>query len=744
VTRPNPSPGPRISHALALTTLSAAGPLAVGVSLATSSLPALPVGIGVSALCGGLSLAWWWRSCRQLQGQHAQLRRHSEQLRRVSMSLPALDADPDPLRGLIHTIATGLEATVAVIAEHNDAGTLRTVTQWHQDGQTATIDWQRGPWLEAIEHGQAVIADGHADPAVCAAFAVRTCIGVPLDGRKAVLVVGFNHRLDNALQTQEAVQVAATRCTAELHRRRADQAMARSLKLFDALFEDTQLLTMLLEREGPGWRVTRVNQATADTLGMSRDDMLAMAHSPSAPLTEDLLGVEVKAVDPSMPDRPLHAVMEEALLINGAEYLMRRRDGATRRIMLSAAPIVDSAGGVDAALCFGQDVTERHALREQVRQSQKMDAVGQLAGGIAHDFNNMLGSVMGYCEIMLLDEDLDAGVRDAAEAVIRIVERAGDLTHRLLTFSRTGEMQRIPVGVHRCIDDTLILLRQKVDPTIEIVVEKHADRDQIIGDPGLITGSLLNLCRNGIDAMSQAGTLKIRSDTEYISLNDCQRGAFELEPGAYCTITVTDTGEGIAPELLERIFEPFFTTRQQQRGTGLGLPTVYGAMEQHGGAVTVVSEPGAGSTFTVYLPLASETAVHRSSGAQVIPGNGTVLVIDDEEPILDIASRLLEHIGYQSITCAEAEQGVATFAKHHAAIDLVILDMVMPTMHGREVLIKLREIDPEVKVLVASGFPRDTDPAQLKAMGAAGFLQKPFRLTDLSRSMGEILGILPS
>ncbi len=397
------------------------------------------------------------------------------------------------------------------------------------------------------------------------------------------------------------------------------------------------------------------------------------------------------------------------------------------------------------------DITERKIAREkqlklesQLSQSQKMDAVGQLAGGIAHDFNNMLGAIMGFSELLLLPKfDLSDKAKSHVHMILKSAKRAADLTAQILTFSRKNNVELTLVDLHKILDDTHIIFSKTIDKQIKIFINKGAEHCNVTGDPAGLQNMLLNIGINASHAMPDGGTLHIT--TKNISLNEkyCEISPFSIVPGKYLEIEIRDNGTGISIENQKKIFEPFFTTKAQGEGTGLGLSTVYGLVQAYRGCVTVYSEEGEGTAFHVMLPLNLDHDIPEKASEQIITGSGTVLFVDDEELIRLSGESIFNELGYHVILANNGQEAVDQFIKNKNKIDLVVLDMIMPEMNGTETFYKLREIDAHCKIIVASGFTKDENLKELYKHGLIGFVKKPFRITEISRQIANALQSVP-
>ncbi|HTL51347.1 MAG TPA: ATP-binding protein, partial [Planctomycetota bacterium] len=406
-------------------------------------------------------------------------------------------------------------------------------------------------------------------------------------------------------------------------------------------------------------------------------------------------------------------------------------------IELTVAPVP----GTEPLLFAGvvRDITERIRLEQQLRQAQKMQAVGQLAGGVAHDFNNQLTSVMGFAEMLALRLD-NPEDRRFAEHILQASRRAADLTQKLLAFSRKGKFIAVPVDLHQIIVEVAALLRHSLDKRIDIRQEFNAPRAITRGDPNQLQNAFLNLAINARDAMPNGGTLTFATAETTVNT---QAPALGIAPGAHLQIHVTDTGIGMDEETRKRLFEPFFTTKGEGKGTGLGLAAVYGTVKNHAGAITVETEFGHGTTFTVYLPLLSESAEKSAADSAAFtptrPREVRVLVVDDEDSIRLLLVELLRQNGYLVLDFASGAEAVEYYRRFARDVDLVILDMVMPKMGGRETFAALKAINSNVKVLLASGYSLDGEAQSILNEGVLAFVQKPFSQSDLLQAVDGAL-----
>jgi nitrogen-specific signal transduction histidine kinase len=380
---------------------------------------------------------------------------------------------------------------------------------------------------------------------------------------------------------------------------------------------------------------------------------------------------------------------------------------------------------------------ERLRLERQMQHSQKLESLGVLTGGIAHDFNNLLMGIQGRASLLLMGSAVGQADYEHLKGIEQHIKSASELTQQLLGLARGGKYEVVPTDLNDLIQNSVdlfgrtkkeIKIATKLDPELRVV---EVDRTQI-------EQVLLNLLVNAWQALPEGGDISIV--TQNIDLLAGDARVFHVSPGNFVRFGVSDSGIGMDELTRSRIFDPFFTTKEMGRGTGLGLASAYGIVKNHGGSITVYSEKGSGSTFHVYLP-ASEKAIEmkKEVSAEVPGGNETILLIDDEEMILDVSRQLLLSLGYKVLTANSGGPALDIFRKKHARIDLVILDMIMPLMSGSSVFKGLKEIDPEVRVLLSSGYSINGQAMDILARGCRGFIQKPFTIKELALNIREIL-----
>jgi PAS domain S-box-containing protein len=420
----------------------------------------------------------------------------------------------------------------------------------------------------------------------------------------------------------------------------------------------------------------------------------------------------------------------------GFENRYRCRDGSYRLLSWQMTPLPEERLVVGVV----RDVTALRRMEENLRQAEKMTAIGQLAGGIAHDFNNQLTGIMGFAD--LLAGQLQEGpLRRYAQDIGVAAQRAADLTQQLLAFSRKGNYLSVPVNVHRLIAEVSAILERSIDKRIRILHRFRADAAVVQGDPTQLQNALLNIALNARDAMPRGGELTFETDIATLDAAYCRGNPHEIAPGPFLRISITDTGCGMIDEVRRHLFEPFFTTKKPGQGTGMGLASAYGTVRSHRGAINVYSEAGHGTTLRIYLPLAVGAVAPEPPAADAAPvrGAGLILVVDDEPVVREMLSEMLRTLGYRVTACADGTEAVAVYREHAREVDLVILDMVMPGMGGRDTFHALRQIHPQVRALLSSGYTLNGEAQSILDEGVLAFVGKPYRLADLSRAVAEAL-----
>ena len=420
-------------------------------------------------------------------------------------------------------------------------------------------------------------------------------------------------------------------------------------------------------------------------------------------------------------------------------FVNRKKDGTLYEEDATITPVKDASGRVISYVAVKRDVTKESMLQKELLHAQKMEALGTLAGGIAHDLNNVLQIIFGYCQLLSPRLNDETSLK-ALTAVSTAAKRAGDLVERILTFSRKVETEARPIELNKEIKRVHELLQRTIPRMIEIKLNLAEDLYFIHGDPLQLEQVFMNLAVNAAHAMPDGGTLTISTQNVRPDDDFCMEHAL-FAPCDYVLITVSDTGCGIPREIINRIFEPFFTTKKLGEGTGLGLSIVYGIVSNHKGFIQCESQPGMGTTFSIYLPRLEEAAEEISApeSSLNLSGHETILLVDDEDELVSLAGEAFAGYGYTLITARTGEEALRLYQDYGDKIGLVVLDLVMPGMGGRQTLHELRKMDPNVRILVASGFATEDTVKQLLKAGASGFLKKPFEFEELLLEIRQIL-----
>jgi len=448
---------------------------------------------------------------------------------------------------------------------------------------------------------------------------------------------------------------------------------------------------------------------------------------------------QVHEKDREITARSLASLMEEPHRSYHEQRVMTS-DG-WRWLAWSSRAVLDSSGRMEAVTAVGRDITPRRKLEEQLLQSQKMQAIGLLAGGIAHDFNNLLHAMLNNLEFVFQEFKTEGQARQDLDQVRLGVDKAMGLTRQLLAFGRQQVLKPASLDLNAVVADMLQMMRRMIDVSITIDFSPAGDKVRIHADRGQVEQIFMNLCVNSRDAISGSGTITIRTESREIDAAFCEHHP-EAIPGKYGVLTIEDTGEGMAPEVLDRIFEPFFTTKEVGQGTGLGLASIYGIVRQHDGLMIVESEPGRGTKFSVFLPR-SEMEITQpvvpAPRKPVAGGDETILLAEDNADVRNLAVRVLEKGGYKVLVAVDGEEAVEIFNKHADEVDLVMLDLIMPRLGGREAGEQIRLVKGKVRILFASGYDPTSVGSEILDLEGVDLLMKPFGIPELLGKVRELL-----
>jgi PAS domain S-box-containing protein len=421
----------------------------------------------------------------------------------------------------------------------------------------------------------------------------------------------------------------------------------------------------------------------------------------------------------------------------------RAKDGTIIPVEISANYV--ELDGKEYSCSFARDIRDRKEIERRLRQSEKMEAIGALAGGVAHDFNNQLTSMMGYSELLREQVGGNAEAIELVDNVLLAARRAADLTRQLLAFSRKGKYVVERVDLHALILEVASVVSRTIDKKIEIQPALEAELAFVHGDASQLQNAILNLAINARDAMPDGGVLRFSTSNCTAAGLAALMPGFQVAPCDYVEVRVTDTGVGMDEETRTHMFEPFFTTKAQGKGTGIGLAAVYGTVKSHRGGISVDSAPGRGTTVHVYLPIAGAEAAlpaETASADEVSPGildGKHVVVVDDDPAVRDVAQRLLHGLGCKTTAFADGVRCIEFYRHAFNDVDAVLLDMVMPLMSGRETFLVLRQLNPAIRALLASGYSMDKDAQAMLDEGVRGFVQKPYSRATLLAKLTEAL-----
>jgi PAS domain S-box-containing protein len=542
----------------------------------------------------------------------------------------------------------------------------------------------------------------------------------------------YRHELEILVEERTGdLQTVNQKLLAEIEQRKAtEEALRKSEGRYRTILEDIEEGYFECDLGG---RLTFFNDTLCRIMGFSRAELLGMdgrhfmSEASARKITEHFRNITTE---------------RDAIKVTELEVF--RRDRAHRTMEISASLILDREGKPVGHRGLVHDVTERlQAERERRRmerkfqQVQRLKGLGTLAGGVAHDFNNLLMGIQGNVSVLLLDCLPDSELYENLQSIQQCVESGAKLTQQLLGFARGGKYVVEPTDLNRIVRSTSQLFGRTRK---EIIIFENYEEDiwAVNVDQKQIEQVLLNIYINAWQAMPEGGELYLR--TENLVLDGRRGNLFPTTPGKYVKISIRDTGRGMDETTMQRIFEPFFTTKEIGTGTGLGLASAFGIIKNHNGYIDVHSKPEQGAVFSIYLPATDERVrEYEAKAVEMVPGTETVLLVDDEKSILEACTSMLERMGYRVIVARGGSEAVAIYRKHQAEIDLVILDIIMPDMSGGEVFDHLLKVNPEVRVLLSSGYSIEDQAVEIMGRGCDGFIQKPYQLEQLHRNIREIM-----
>jgi two-component system, cell cycle sensor histidine kinase and response regulator CckA len=552
-----------------------------------------------------------------------------------------------------------------------------------------------------------------------------TWVGIPLIVKDTVIgVMALQSYTDPHLYHQHDLQILSAvshQIAMAINRKQSQDELQYSEARLKAILESSPDPIVVYDIQG---HPQYLNPAFAQVFGWSIDE---------------LKGKRIPYVPDDQKEKLASANQQLLSTLKPVRFETQRltKHGALLDILISTGPIMtidEKAAGFVVTLT---DITERNRLTAQFHAAQKLESIGTLAGGIAHDFNNLLTGIMGHVSLMMAENDTQQHNIEYMKAIERYAKDATDLTKQLLGFARGGKFEVKPTNIKDLIEkQSRMFGRTKKEIKIHCKYEKNIQSVEV--DRGQIEQVIMNIYVNAWQAMPDGGDLYVQ--TENITIDDASSQSRKVEPGDYVQIAVTDTGVGMDDLTRRQIFDPFFTTKEKGRGTGLGLASVYGIVKNHGGFINVHSKKGHGSTFNIYLPLSEKKVLDEvETSVSLMRGSETILLIDDERMIVDIGGKMLQKFGYQVLTAQNGREAVDIYKKEKERIDLVILDMIMPEWDGGKTFGELTKINPEVKVLLSSGYSINGHAQSILDQGCKGFIQKPFNMNGLSQQIRKAL-----
>jgi len=485
---------------------------------------------------------------------------------------------------------------------------------------------------------------------------------------------------------------------------------------------------------GIDFKVTKMNPVAEKMTGWSIDEAFG----------EDIFKVfNTKSTDKSgKADNPVYKVIETGKSVELKNpVVLCSKDGNEYYIEDSASPIKDKNSGIVGVVLVFRDMTEQFLLKERLRHSEKMEAIGQLTGGIAHDYNNMLSGIFGGIELLEKASDPE-DISKYIELIKKSAQRTAELNEKLLSFARKRELVFGPVNINEAVENTIDILKYTLDRKIRISFEKSKEDIIVSGNLSQLQNVFMNLGINSGFAMKKGGRLCFETSVMHLDEHYLKMIGSDLPPGYYTLVNVSDEGEGIPLKYQAKVFEPFFTTKNENQGSGLGLASAYGIITEHKGIINFYSEENSGTTFHIYLPVIEKTNLGSEKKIQTISdfkGSGTILIVDDEDIVRTTVGAMLSEIGYNVLEAENGRKGYEVYKNNHNKIDVVILDMVMPEMNGKECFYAIRLFNPLAKIVLCSGFSEEEDFVDLKEQCVNDFIKKPFYISELAGILNRLI-----
>jgi two-component system cell cycle sensor histidine kinase/response regulator CckA len=426
-------------------------------------------------------------------------------------------------------------------------------------------------------------------------------------------------------------------------------------------------------------------------------------------------------------------------------FANRNKEGNLFDVEAVIYPIRDADDKVLNYVSISRDITQEAAIEKHLRQQQKMNAVGELAGGVSHDFNNILTAILGYVALCMNNVDEESKTYKYLSEIVKAGDRATKLVRQILTFSRQEELQFHSLNLQPVIEDSLSLIQTTMSNSIKLEQDVDQQCGSILGDTTQLQQIMVNLCTNAAHAMGkdEPGTLTVTLRQVALSGEDIEEQVTDLDPGTYACITVGDSGCGMPPEVMDRIFEPYFTTKKQGEGTGFGLSIVHGIVRKHRGSITVESEEGTGTTFTLYFPLISESALKEPTAGNAVPVEavrGRILFVDDDQTVLSMGREILESFGYDVVTATNGRRALKTFKHNPSGFDALVTDYSMPEMNGHQLIREVVAIRKDIPAILCSGYMEKVEGEDLSLLGHAAYMAKPVDWRELSQAIQKGIG----
>ena len=558
-------------------------------------------------------------------------------------------------------------------------------------------------------------------------FGLKACWSEPIKSEKDKIlgtfaIYSYEPRSPSHAEI-EVIESIANLAATIIQKNIAEKTLRESEEKYRLLFENANDAIFVVQDQS----IKFPNPRTLELAGYSAEEL---AKIPFA----DLVHPEDKAL---VIERHIRRLAGEEDLPATYSFRVINKTGDEVLIELSAVPITWE--GRKATLNFVRDITQQKKIETRLQEAQRMEAIGTLAGGIAHDFNNILGIVLGYAELAMDDVPEWNPARHNLEEIRKASLRAKDVVRQLLSFARKSEIMKKPTNLIPVVKESLNLLRSSIPRSIEIRQNIPEDVDSILADPTQMNQVLINLCTNAHHAMPEGGVLE--ASLKNVELDEDAAAKYpDLKPGRYVNLTVSDTGQGINPELKDRIFDPYFTTKEIGKGTGMGLSVVHGIVKSHKGAISVESDIGHGTTFSLFFPVVKEEAVSEPEMDEKLPeGNERILLVDDEESIIYVGRLRLERLGYKVEARMNPVEALEIFRADPDRFDLVITDMTMPQMNGDQLVKEVLKIHPDMPTILCTGFSERIDEEKAKSIGIRKYIEKPINSSKLAKIVRKVL-----